>query len=167
MNESLYPSVQTEWEKESGRERESKGKESIRAWFKKHSSLHILSGNYRILHVSFYFYVPIFHFFIIHHYKNRLSSPDIFVHHCTFCASLHVKQTLEERCCEKGVEMPSLSLRDLLISPCVFEPFVWLCFYSFHRSPEPMHSMLEWGAWHISWKTSYWRTWSYWGNRGK
>ena|SRR6218665_57600 len=27
----------------------------------------------------------------IHHCKNTLSSLHIFVHHCTFCASLHVK----------------------------------------------------------------------------
>jgi len=29
--------------------------------------------------------------FVIHHCKNRLSSLHIFVHHCTFCASVHVK----------------------------------------------------------------------------
>src|SRR6218665_182400 len=28
---------------------------------------------------------------LIHHYKNTLLSLHIFVHHCTFCASLHVK----------------------------------------------------------------------------
>jgi len=44
-----------------------------------------------ILHLSFYFYVPIFQFFVIHHYKNHLSSLHIFVHHCTFFVSLHVK----------------------------------------------------------------------------
>ena len=27
----------------------------------------------------------------IHHYKKRFSSLHIFIHHCTFCASLHVK----------------------------------------------------------------------------
>src|SRR6218665_1157039 len=35
-----------------------------------------------------------FYFFMIHHYKNSISSLHIFVHHCTFCASqrsLHVK----------------------------------------------------------------------------
>jgi len=31
------------------------------------------------------------YFFSIHHCKNSLSSVHIFVHHCTFCASLHVK----------------------------------------------------------------------------
>jgi len=44
-----------------------------------------------ILHLSFYLYVPVSHFFVIHHYKSRISSLHIFVHHCTFCASLHVK----------------------------------------------------------------------------
>ena len=29
--------------------------------------------------------------FVIHHCKNRLSSLHIFVHHCTFCASVQVK----------------------------------------------------------------------------
>jgi len=28
---------------------------------------------------------------MVHHYKNSLSSLHIFIHHCTFCASLHVK----------------------------------------------------------------------------
>ena len=32
-----------------------------------------------------------FYFFVIRHCKNSLSSLHIFVHHCTFCASLHVK----------------------------------------------------------------------------
>src|SRR6218665_394414 len=31
------------------------------------------------------------YFFLIHHCTNRLSSLHIFVHHCTFCASLHTK----------------------------------------------------------------------------
>src|SRR6218665_637458 len=31
------------------------------------------------------------HFFLIHHCTNSLSSLHIFVHHCTFCASLHTK----------------------------------------------------------------------------
>ncbi len=44
-----------------------------------------------LLQLSFNFYVPIFHFFVIHHYKILLSSLHIFVHHCTFCASLHVR----------------------------------------------------------------------------
>src|SRR6218665_230757 len=51
-----------------------------------------------VLHLSFYSYIPVFHFFIIHHYKIRLSSLHIFVHHCTFCASLHgvmLKQALD------------------------------------------------------------------------
>jgi len=35
---------------------------------------------------------PLFlYFFVIHHCKNSLSSLHIFVHHCTFCALLHVK----------------------------------------------------------------------------
>ena len=44
-----------------------------------------------VLHLTFYLYVPVGHLFVIHHYKNRLSSLHIFVHHYTFCASLHVK----------------------------------------------------------------------------
>ena len=35
------------------------------------------------------FYVPVFHFFIIHRYKNRLSSLLIIVHHCTFSITAH------------------------------------------------------------------------------
>src|SRR6218665_3667842 len=31
------------------------------------------------------------YFFLLHHCTNNLSSLHIFVHHCTFCASLHVK----------------------------------------------------------------------------
>src|SRR6218665_956185 len=31
------------------------------------------------------------YFFLIHHCTNSLSSLQIFVHHCTFCASLHTK----------------------------------------------------------------------------
>jgi len=31
------------------------------------------------------------YFVLIHHCTNRLSSLHIFVHHCTFCASLHVR----------------------------------------------------------------------------
>src|SRR6218665_1074887 len=31
------------------------------------------------------------YFFLIHHCINSLSSLHIFVHHCTFCASLHTK----------------------------------------------------------------------------
>ena len=38
------------------------------------------------IHTSF-----IFSQFIIHHCKSSHSSLHIFVHHCTFCASLHVK----------------------------------------------------------------------------
>src|SRR6218665_613641 len=32
------------------------------------------------------------YFFLIHHCTNSLSSMHIFVHHCTFCASLHTKK---------------------------------------------------------------------------
>src|SRR6218665_3969947 len=32
-----------------------------------------------------------FYFFSLHHCTDRFSSLHIFVHHCTFCASLHVK----------------------------------------------------------------------------
>src|SRR6218665_1213546 len=42
-----------------------------------------------------------FHFFLLHHCTNSLSSLHIFVHHCTFCASLHVKTSPVCRCtCE-------------------------------------------------------------------
>src|SRR6218665_2251769 len=37
-----------------------------------------------------YFFTFLF-FFVIHHCKNSLSSLHIYVHYCTFCASLHVK----------------------------------------------------------------------------
>jgi len=47
------------------------------------------------LHLTFYsrnsqYYIHLL-FFLLHHYTNSLSSLHIFVHHCTFCASLHVK----------------------------------------------------------------------------
>src|SRR6218665_200177 len=32
-----------------------------------------------------------FYFFLLHHCTNSLSSLHIFLHHCTFCASLHAK----------------------------------------------------------------------------
>src|SRR6218665_4012548 len=52
--------------------------------------------------VPFFYFFTTFHpvipyffiflcFFVIHHCKNSLSSLHIFVHYCTFCASLHVK----------------------------------------------------------------------------
>ena len=50
-----------------------------------------------VLYFSFYFNVPVF-FFVIYHYKNRLSSLHIFVHLCTFSASLHVKTRLRVLC---------------------------------------------------------------------
>ena len=37
-----------------------------------------------------------FYFFVIHHCKKSLSSLHIFVHHCTFCASLHVKTSSDQ-----------------------------------------------------------------------
>src|SRR6218665_938526 len=37
------------------------------------------------------------YFFLIHHYTNSLSSLHIFVHHCTFCASLHTKTSPDYR----------------------------------------------------------------------
>src|SRR6218665_2514721 len=33
------------------------------------------------------------YFFLIHHCTNSPSSRHIFVHHCTFCASLHTKRS--------------------------------------------------------------------------
>src|SRR6218665_1270825 len=42
-----------------------------------------------IAHKSAFF--TFFNFSLIHHCNNSLSSLHIFVHHCTFCASLHVK----------------------------------------------------------------------------
>src|SRR6218665_890681 len=52
--------------------------------------------------VPFFYFFTTFHpvipyffiflcFFVIHHCKNSLSSLHIYVHYCTFCASLHVK----------------------------------------------------------------------------
>jgi len=35
------------------------------------------------------------YFFLNHHCTNSLSSLHIFVHHCTFCASLHTKTSPE------------------------------------------------------------------------
>jgi len=32
-----------------------------------------------------------FYFFLLHYCTKNLSSLHIFVHHCTFCASLHVR----------------------------------------------------------------------------
>jgi len=43
-------------------------------------------------------YTSISHFFTIHQYKNRVSSLHIFVHHCTFCASLHIKTSPALNC---------------------------------------------------------------------
>ena len=43
---------------------------------------------------NFLLFIPVntqAYFFVIHQCKNSLSSLHIFVHHCTFCASLHVK----------------------------------------------------------------------------
>src|SRR6218665_2569200 len=37
------------------------------------------------------------YFFLIHHCTNSLSSLHIFVHHCTFCASLHTKTSPAKR----------------------------------------------------------------------
>src|SRR6218665_25266 len=61
--------------------------------FKENSSLHSAQHDLFlvVLHLSFYSYIPVFRFFIIYHYKKRFSSLHIYVHHCTFCASLHVK----------------------------------------------------------------------------
>src|SRR6218665_2373335 len=44
-----------------------------------------------LLFLYFYVGLPVFHLFIIHLYKNRVPLLHTFVHHCTFCASLHVK----------------------------------------------------------------------------
>src|SRR6218665_1144940 len=38
------------------------------------------------------------YFFLIHHCTNSLSSLHIFVHHCTFCASLHTKTSPDRNC---------------------------------------------------------------------
>ena len=41
-----------------------------------------------------------FYFFLLHHCTNSLSSAlHIFVHHCTFCASLHVKTIPDPSLC--------------------------------------------------------------------
>src|SRR6218665_676532 len=71
---------------------------NTRACFKEKSSLHISSANLQFtfsvftpLFLLLHVYLSVFHLFIIHHYKNRLSSLRIFLHHCTFCASLLVK----------------------------------------------------------------------------
>ena len=46
---------------------------------------------------DFILFIPVgltaheFYFFMVHHCKNSLSSLHIFVHHCTLCASLHIK----------------------------------------------------------------------------
>src|SRR6218665_3381437 len=45
------------------------------------SLLNLLITFLVVLHLYFYFYVPMFHLFVIHHYKNRLSSLHIFVYH--------------------------------------------------------------------------------------
>jgi len=45
-------------------------------------------------YLPFYSYIQpvgLFYLFMVPHYKNSLSSLHILVHHCTFCASLHVK----------------------------------------------------------------------------
>src|SRR6218665_562487 len=54
--------------------------------------------------VGLFFFFMVY-FFMVHHYKNSLSSLHIFVHHCTFCASLHVKTIPANRqfyisCCQ-------------------------------------------------------------------
>src|SRR6218665_2624364 len=45
-----------------------------------------------------------FYFVMVHHYKNSLLSLHTFIHHCTFCASLHVKTSPEERARERKKE---------------------------------------------------------------
>src|SRR6218665_1926103 len=42
------------------------------------------------------------YFVLIHHCTNSLSSLHIFVHHCTFCASLHTKTSPERDMGERG-----------------------------------------------------------------
>ena len=54
-------------------------------------SFRIFTNDLTCLFSSYFLQVPVFHFFVIQHYKNHLSSLHIFVHYCTFCASLHVK----------------------------------------------------------------------------
>src|SRR6218665_2640330 len=50
---------------------------------------------FKVLHLTLYSYIPVhksgFYIFRVHHYKNSLSPLHIFIHHCTFCPSLHVK----------------------------------------------------------------------------
>ena len=51
---------------------------------------------FSFLHLTFYsrnskYYTCAFYFFLFHPCTNRLSSLHIFVHHCTFCAPLHVR----------------------------------------------------------------------------
>jgi len=74
-----------------------------RACFKKNLSLHILNEKFLNLLVfsenKFLIYPSKFlmtfffasYFFLVHHCTNSLSLLHICVHHCTFCASLHVK----------------------------------------------------------------------------
>src|SRR6218665_2057615 len=44
-----------------------------------------------VVNTEYTYFFTFFHSPYIHHCKNTLSSLHIFVHHCTFCASLHVK----------------------------------------------------------------------------
>src|SRR6218665_2553663 len=50
-----------------------------------------------VLYFTFYSYILAFYLFMVHHYKNSLSSLHIFIHHCTFSfiiahfhSSLHI-----------------------------------------------------------------------------
>src|SRR6218665_1131112 len=57
--------------------------------FSFHSSKSLMTAN-RFIFQLFHLSTPPP---LIHHCKNSLSSLHIFVHHCTYCASLHVKRS--------------------------------------------------------------------------
>src|SRR6218665_708507 len=58
-----------------------------------------ISTSYFLLssHTPFISSLFLLNSFLIHHCTNSLSSLHIFVHHCTFCASLHVKTSPDLR----------------------------------------------------------------------
>src|SRR6218665_3703394 len=73
------------------------------------------------------------YFFLNHHCTNSLSSLHIFVHHCTFCASLHTKTSLElihSTLCL----LSSLGINNTCLNVCTTSsPAVLVLCWNFHK----------------------------------
>ena len=104
----------------------------LRAYFKE--NLYLSIQNFAndislvVLHLTLYSYIPVFYFFMVHHYKKQISLY-IFVHHCTFCASsLHVKTSLAMLLlsCSPGPSSSHSTSSYRQISPVSPSPFTFL-----------------------------------------